>query len=164
MQNSSALIHTNAPKTASACAMVFETGFLSRISVRSFSEFPNTETGNLFTLWFSMITVVVKQLNQRKPERLFAQSEEARLKGRSDGNICFSRRHTDVVMRQFPEAAWQRCQYHFLKNISDKVPKKYRAGICSELQELFTSNGLEEARHRKDENLADYSDIAEEAM
>jgi len=36
----------------------------------------------------------------------------------------------------FPEAAWQRCQFHFSRNIIDKAPKKYQAGLAGELQEM----------------------------
>lgn len=33
----------------------------------------------------------------------------------------------------WPNVPWQRCQFHFSKNISDKMPKKYQTGIRSEL-------------------------------
>ena len=64
----------------------------------------------------------------------------------------------------FPEVPWQRCQFHFSRNISERVPKKYQAGICTELQEMFNAKSLTEARNRKDEILANYSDVAESAM
>ncbi|MDD7543143.1 MAG: transposase, partial [Peptoniphilaceae bacterium] len=37
----------------------------------------------------------------------------------------------------FPDVPWQRCQFHFSKNIADKAPKKVQAGLHVELQEMF---------------------------
>ena len=70
----------------------------------------------------------------------------------------------NAISKIFPEAAWQRCQFHFSRNIIDKMPKKYQKGLAAELQEMFNCNSLEEARKRKDAIIADYNDIAEEAM
>ena len=70
----------------------------------------------------------------------------------------------DAVSKVFPEAAWQRCQFHFSRNIIDKAPKKYQAGLAGELQEMFNCKTIEEARKRKDAIIADYRDVAEEAM
>ena len=70
----------------------------------------------------------------------------------------------DAVSKVFPEAAWQRCQFHFSRNIIDKAPKKYQAGLAGELQEMFNCKTMDEARKRKDAIIADYKDVAEEAM
>jgi transposase-like protein len=70
----------------------------------------------------------------------------------------------DAVSKVFPEAAWQRCQFHFSRNIIDKAPNKYQAGLAGELQEMFNCKTIEEARKRKDTIIADYRDVAEEAM
>lgn len=64
----------------------------------------------------------------------------------------------------FPEVPWQRCQFHFSKNISDKAPKKYQAGLRSELQEMFNCETLEKARAVKERIYTDYKDVAESAM
>lgn len=64
----------------------------------------------------------------------------------------------------YPLVPWQRCQYHFLKNIVDNVPKNYRKGISSELTNMFNSETIEEARKKRDEIIRDYQDIAEKAM
>lgn len=64
----------------------------------------------------------------------------------------------------FPEVPWQRCQFHFTRNISERAPKKYQTGITAELREMFNSKTLAEARQKKDEILANYSDVAESAM
>ena len=39
----------------------------------------------------------------------------------------------------FQDVPWQRCQFHFSKNIADKVPKKMQAGLRAELQEMLNS-------------------------
>lgn len=70
----------------------------------------------------------------------------------------------DAISKVFPEAAWQRCQFHFSRNIIDKAPKKYQAGLAGELQEMFNCKTIEEARARKDAIIADYKDVAEEVV
>lgn len=64
----------------------------------------------------------------------------------------------------FPNVPWQRCQFHFLRNIVDKAPKKYQSGLRGELQEMFQSKTIEDARARKDQIIKDYQDVAETAM
>ena len=70
----------------------------------------------------------------------------------------------DAVSKAFPEAAWQRCPFHFSRNIINKATKKYLAGLAGELQEICCCKSIEEARKRKDAIFADYRDVAEEAI
>lgn len=70
----------------------------------------------------------------------------------------------DAVAKQFPKAAWQRCQFHFMRNIVDKMPKKFKEGIKSELSEMFNTETVTEARKLRDNIIKSYSDIAEKAM
>ena len=53
---------------------------------------------------------------------------------------------------------------HFSKNIAEKAPKKYQAGIRSELSEMFNCITIEEARRKRDSIIADYQEVAESAM
>lgn len=69
-----------------------------------------------------------------------------------------------AITKVFPEVPWQRCQFHFSKNISEKVPKKYQAGIRADLQELWNCDTIEKARKKRDEIIAEYKDVAEAAM
>ena len=69
-----------------------------------------------------------------------------------------------AMTKVFPEVSWQRCQFHFIRNILDKTAKKYQSGLQTELQEMFHSATMEKARARRDAFFADYSDVAEEAM
>ncbi|MCD8219421.1 MAG: transposase, partial [Ruminococcus sp.] len=64
----------------------------------------------------------------------------------------------------FPGVAWQRGQIHFSRNIADKAPKKYQAGIRAELQEMFQCRIIEDARKKKAEIISTYGDVAEAAM
>ena len=70
----------------------------------------------------------------------------------------------DAISKVFPQVPWQRCQFHFSKNIADKAPKKYQAGLRAELQEMFNCHTLQEARQRRDAIIQDYKDVAESAM
>ena len=64
----------------------------------------------------------------------------------------------------FPDVPWQRCQFHFARNISSKALKKYQAGIRAELNEMFNAKSIEKAREKRDAILNDYHDVAESAM
>ena len=70
----------------------------------------------------------------------------------------------DAINKEFPDVPWQRCQFHFSRNIADKAPKKYQAGLRSELTELWNSKTIEEARRRRDVIIQDYQDVAEAAV
>ena len=64
----------------------------------------------------------------------------------------------------YPETAWQRCQVHFQRNILNDAPKKYQAGLKTELREMFTAKTIEEARKLRDEIINDYEDVASKSM
>ena len=68
-----------------------------------------------------------------------------------------------VISQLFPEAPWQRCQFHFAKNIAEKAPRKHQAGLRAELQEMFNSKTIEEARRKRDAIIEESRDIAEAA-
>ena len=70
----------------------------------------------------------------------------------------------NAVVKVFPGVPWQRCQYHFSKNIMSSVPAKYQKGLITELQEMFQSKTLQDARAKRDSILNDYYDVAEKAM
>lgn len=69
-----------------------------------------------------------------------------------------------AIKKVYPQVPWQRCQFHFSKNISEKVPKKYQSGIRAELTEMYNCKTMKEAREKRDQIINDYSDIAESAM
>lgn len=69
-----------------------------------------------------------------------------------------------ALSQVYPNVPWQRCQFHFSKNISEKAPKKYQAGIRAELQEMFNCETVAEARKKRDSIIESYADVAESAM
>ena len=69
-----------------------------------------------------------------------------------------------AVAKVFPTVPWQRCQFHFIRNITDKAPKKYQAGLRTELQEMFNCKTIAEARKIRDQIMDDYRDVAESAV
>ena len=56
----------------------------------------------------------------------------------------------NAIGKVFPTVPWQRCQFHFSRNITDKAPKKYQTGLRAELQELFNCKTIAEARKVRD--------------
>ncbi len=70
----------------------------------------------------------------------------------------------EAIKECFSGSSWQRCQAHFMRNILDKCPKKYSAGLASELKDMFHASTAEEARRLEASIYDEYNDIAEEAM
>lgn len=88
-------------------------------------------------------------------------------RGLTDINVITSDSHRGLIAAVkgvYPEVAWQRCQYHFQKNILRDTPKKFQAGLQTELREMFTAKTMKEARKIRDEIISDYKDIASKAM
>ena len=70
----------------------------------------------------------------------------------------------NAIVKVFPTVPWQRCQFHFSRNITEKAPKKYRSGLRAELQEMFNCKSTAEARKVRDRIAEDYRDVAESAV
>ena len=93
-----------------------------------------------------------------------------RLRKRGVRSVCMvvSDAHQAILhacREVYPDAAWQRCQFHFSRNITDALgKKKYIAGLRTELTEMFHAETVEEARRIKDRIAADYRDISEKAV
>ena len=69
-----------------------------------------------------------------------------------------------AIDKVYPTTPWQRCQFHFSKNIADKAPKKYQTGLRTELHEMFGNKTIEAARKIRDRIIDDYRDVAESAV
>ncbi len=69
----------------------------------------------------------------------------------------------DGLCKVFPDVPWQRCQFHFSKNIAEKAPKKYQAAIRAELHEMYNCETIKAARRKRDEIIDNYKDVAEAA-
>lgn len=95
----------------------------------------------------------------------FVQSLKSR--GLSGVVMFTSDAHASIryaMSKEYPDAVWQRCQFHFIRNILDAAPKSQRAGIESELREMFNCSTVAEAQKRRDEIIDDYTEVAEKAM
>lgn len=93
--------------------------------------------------------------------------EGLKTRGLKDVLMITSDAHNGLIHalgKVFPDVPWQRCQFHFSRNISEKMPKKYQTGIRTELHEMFNAESIEEARKIRDRIIADYHDVAESAM
>lgn len=88
-------------------------------------------------------------------------------RGLEGTDLVVSDNHSGLVSAigsVFANAGWQRCQFHFTRNIMDKTPKRYQQGLASELREMFNCRALEEAKVHRDEIISEYQDIAPDAM
>ena len=88
-------------------------------------------------------------------------------RGLTDVRMVISDAHTAIrpaVAKVYPEAAWQRCQVHFLRNILSITPNKYKEALAIELRRMFTASTTEKARKVKEEIVAEYAGVAEQAM
>lgn len=68
------------------------------------------------------------------------------------------------IRRVYPDVPWQRCQFHFTRNIVDKAPKTYQAGLRVELNAMFQSSSIFDARKKRDAILKEYTDVAPKAV
>lgn len=88
-------------------------------------------------------------------------------RGLRDVRMFISDAHDGIkhaISHVFPDTPWQRCQFHFIRNITDKMPKTYIEGLKAELHEMFNCETIEDARKKRDSIINDYNDIAESAM
>lgn len=88
-------------------------------------------------------------------------------RGLAGVDLITSDAHTGLraaIQKCFPQVPWQRCQFHFKKNILDKVKKKDRAGLGMLLRDMFDATSIEEARKLRDRILDEYQPRDPEAM
>lgn len=88
-------------------------------------------------------------------------------RGLANVDVITSDAHSGLVpaiKECFEGSAWQRCQFHFQRNILDKAPKRYQAAMASEVREMFEMSNIKEARQRRDEIIKEYEEIAKASM
>ncbi len=55
-----------------------------------------------------------------------------------------------AIERTFPEALWQRCKVHFLRNLGSRIPRKRRPALLSLAKTIFEQDSFEDAvEHRR---------------
>lgn len=90
-----------------------------------------------------------------------------KMRGLKNVSMVISDAHPAIlhaIVHTYPEAAWQRCQVHFTRNIIDETPARLQAGLKVELRNMFNAKTIEEARLIRDEIFQDYAPVAEKAM
>ena len=88
-------------------------------------------------------------------------------RGLKDVRMVISDSHKSIrksVAEVYPEAAWQRCQAHFQRNILDAAPLKYKDALALELRKMFDSTSIDEARRVKKAIVTEYEGVAEKAV
>lgn len=70
----------------------------------------------------------------------------------------------NAIVHTYPDAAWQRCQVHFVRNILNDTPPRFQEGLKLELRKMFNARTIEEARTLRDGIIDDYSPVAAKAM
>ena len=88
-------------------------------------------------------------------------------RGLNDVSLVISDGHRSIlnaIARTYPEAAWQRCQVHFMRNILAETPARFQPGLSTELRNMFTAKTMEEARVIRDGIIDDYGPVAAKAM
>lgn len=92
---------------------------------------------------------------------------DLKARGLSGIDLLISDAHKSIrkaAAEVFPQAAWQRCQVHFARNILEETPPKYKEGLKIELREMFDAENIGDARKKRDEIIDDYQPVAEKAM
>ena len=85
----------------------------------------------------------------RKPEQLEAVPGGLRKRGLKGVQFVVSDDHAGLrkaIREVLPEAAWQRCYVHFLRNALDYLPRKADDDCLTELRWIYDRRNLEEAR------------------
>ena len=93
--------------------------------------------------------------------------KDLKSRGLTSVNMIISDSHKAIlnaIVRTYPEAAWQRCHVHFLRNIVSEAPPRFQEGLSTELRMMFNAKTIEEARRIRDSIIADYEPIAAKSM
>ena len=92
---------------------------------------------------------------------------ELKDRGLKDVRMVISDSHKSIrksVAEVYPEAAWQRCQAHFQRNILDITPNKYKEALALELRRMFDATSIDEARRVKEAIVTEYEEVAGKAV
>ena len=93
--------------------------------------------------------------------------KDLKSRGLEDVHMVISDAHKSIlraVTKTYPDAAWQRCQVHFLRNIIDETPPRFKEGLRTELRNMFNASTIDEARTIRDGIISDYTPVAVKAM
>ena len=93
--------------------------------------------------------------------------KELKSRGLDGVHMVISDAHKSIlraITKTYSDAAWQRCQVHFMRNILDETPTRFKEGLKVELRRMFNASTIDEARSIRDEIISDYSSVAAKAV
>ena len=93
--------------------------------------------------------------------------KDLKARGLDGVHMVISDAHKSIlraIAKTYPDAAWQRCQVHFIRNILNETPARFKEGLKTELRRMFNASTIEEARRLRDEIISDYSPVAAKAV
>ena len=93
--------------------------------------------------------------------------KDLKARGLDGVHMVISDAHKSIlraITKTYPDAAWQRCQVHFVRNILTETPTRFKEGLKTELRNMFNASDIEEARRLRDEIIRDYRSVAEKAV
>lgn len=93
--------------------------------------------------------------------------KDLKARGLEQIHMVISDAHKSIlraISKIYPEAAWQRCQVHFMRNIIEETPSRFKEGLKTELRSMFNASTIEEARTLRDEIIRDYGPVAAKAV
>ena len=93
--------------------------------------------------------------------------KELKSRGLEGVHMVISDAHKSIlraITQSYPEAAWQRCQVYFIRNILEETPTRFKEGLKTELRRMFNASTIDEARSIRDEIISDYNPVAAKAV
>ena len=93
--------------------------------------------------------------------------KDLKARGLDGVHMVISDAHKSIlraITKTYPDAAWQRCQVHFIRNILDETPTRFKEGLKSELRRMFNASTIGEARSLRDGIISDYTPVAPKAV
>lgn len=93
--------------------------------------------------------------------------KDLKARGLDGVHMVISDAHKSIlraIAKTYPDAAWQRCQVHFIRNILDETPARFKEGLKTELRRMFNASTIDEARSIRDEIISDYTPVAAKAV
>ena len=93
--------------------------------------------------------------------------KDLKARGLDGAHMVISDAHKSIlraIAKTYPDAAWQRCQVHFIRNILDETPTRFKEGLKSELRRMFNASTIGEARSLRDGIISDYTPVAPKAV
>ena len=93
--------------------------------------------------------------------------KDLKARGLENVHMVVSDSHKSIlraITRTYSDAAWQRCQVHFIRNILDQTPTRFKEGLKTDLRRMFNASTIDEARSLRDGIISDYSPVAAKAV